>query len=55
MKRIAFFTYNEWAFGSIHKALIKELYKNGIDANIIDWNIPYTSITSGTFNEMILS
>ena len=42
MKRIAFFTYNEWAFGSIHKALIKELYKNGIDSNIIDWNIPYS-------------
>ena len=42
MKRIGFFTYNEWAFGSIHKALIKELYKNGIDSNIIDWNIPYS-------------
>ena len=42
MKRIAFFTYNEWAFGSIHKALIKELYKNGIDSNIIDWNISYS-------------
>ena len=42
MKRIAFFTYNEWAFGSIHKGLIKELYKNGIDSNIIDWNISYS-------------
>ncbi len=42
MKRIAFFTYNEWAFGSIHKALIKELYKNGIDSNIIDWNVSYS-------------
>jgi glycosyltransferase involved in cell wall biosynthesis len=42
MRRIAFFTYNEWAFGSIHKALIKELYKNGIDSNIIDWNISYS-------------
>ena len=42
MKRIAFFTYNEWAFGSIHKALIKELYKNGIDSNIIDWNVAYS-------------
>lgn len=42
MMRIAFFTYNEWAFGSIHKALIKELYKNGIDSNLIDWNISYS-------------
>ena len=52
MKRIAFFTYNEWAFGSIHKALIKELYKNGIDANIIDWNIPYTREEFDAFQEI---
>lgn len=36
--RVAFYTYPEWAFGSIHSALCKELYKHGILANIIDWN-----------------
>ena len=28
--------------GPFIKALIKELYKNGIDSNIIDWNISYS-------------
>ena len=36
--KVAFFTYPEWAFGSIHNSLVKEFYKNGILANIIDWN-----------------
>jgi len=36
--RIAFFTYPEWAFGAIHLSLVKELHKEGIEANIIDWN-----------------
>ena len=42
MPRVAFFTYTEWAFGSIHKALCKELYKCGIQADIIDWNRQYS-------------
>ena len=50
--RIAFFTYNEWAFGSIHKGLIKELYKNGIDSNIIDWNISYSREEFDAFKEI---
>lgn len=52
MKRIAFFTYNEWAFGSIHKALIKELYKHGIDSNIIDWNVQYSREEFDAFQEI---
>ena len=40
--KIAFFTYPEWAFGAIHDALCKELYKKGIYAHIIDWNRQYT-------------
>lgn len=40
--RVAFYTYPEWAFGSIHSALCKELYKRGIFANIIDWNHNFT-------------
>jgi glycosyltransferase involved in cell wall biosynthesis len=36
--RVAFYTYPEWAFGAIHSALCKELYKYGVLANIIDWN-----------------
>ena len=42
MPRVAFFTYNEWAYGNIHKALIKELYVNGIQSDIIDWSRSYT-------------
>ena len=42
MRNIAFFTYPEWAFGAIHVALCKELYKYGINANIVDWNRQYT-------------
>ena len=40
--KIAFFTYPEWAFGAIHDALCKELYKNGIYAHIINWERQYT-------------
>jgi glycosyltransferase involved in cell wall biosynthesis len=42
MKKILFFTQNRWAFGAIHHALIKELYKHNIYANLLDWNISYT-------------
>ena len=40
--KIGFFTYNEWAFGAIHDALCKELYKQGIYAHIISWDRQYT-------------
>jgi len=42
MKKILFFTQNRWAFGSIHHALCKELYKHNIFANVLDWTFPYT-------------
>lgn len=42
MKRVAFYTHAEWALGSIHYALCKELYKFGIDADVLDWNKTYT-------------
>jgi len=42
MLRVAFYMHNDWALGSIHKALIKEFYKRGIDSNIIDWNVKYS-------------
>ena len=40
--KIAFYTYDEWAFGSIHKGLCKELYKRGIQADVINWSRSYT-------------
>lgn len=43
MKRVLFFTQNRWAFGSIHHALCKELYKHNIFANVLDWTLPYTA------------
>jgi glycosyltransferase involved in cell wall biosynthesis len=42
MKNILFFTQNRWAFGSIHHALCKELYKHSIFANVLDWTYSYT-------------
>jgi FkbM family methyltransferase len=40
--RVAFFTHTQWALGSIHSALCKELYEYGIDADLIDWDKNYT-------------
>jgi glycosyltransferase involved in cell wall biosynthesis len=42
MKKVLFFTQNRWAFGSIHHALCKELYKFDIYANLLDWTVEYT-------------
>ena len=42
MPRIGFYCYFEWAYGTIHKALVKELYLKGIQSDIIDWSKPYT-------------
>lgn len=51
-KRIAFYTYTQWAFGSIHTALCKELYPYGIDADIIDWNLEYSAEEWQDFRNM---
>lgn len=42
MKKVLFFTQNRWAYGSIHHALCKELYKHNIYANLLDWTHPYS-------------
>lgn len=41
MKKVLFFTQDQWAFGSIHRALNKVLYKEGIYCNLLPWNTPY--------------
>ena len=43
MKKVLFYTQNRWAFGSIHHALCKELYRHGIYANLLDWTQQYTA------------
>jgi len=50
--RIAFFTYSEWAFGAVHNALCKELYKFEIYSNIIDWNKSYNEEEIDSFREL---
>jgi len=42
MLRVLFFTQNRWAYGTIHHALAKELYKKGIYANLMDWTQTYS-------------
>ena len=39
--RVAFWFYDEWAHGTIHKALVKEFYKRGIYADLIPWQKKY--------------
>lgn len=39
---VIFFTQNRWAFGQIHHALIKHLWKHGIYSNLLDWSVSYT-------------
>lgn len=43
MKRVIFFFEDSWAFGSIHRGLVKELYKHNIYSNVLDWSIVYES------------
>lgn len=50
--KIAFFTYPEWAFGAIHDALCKELYKHGIYAHILNWERQYTVEEFQSFMEL---
>lgn len=40
--KIIFYFENNWAFGSIHNALAKELFKKNIYANILDWDKKYS-------------
>lgn len=41
MKNIVFFIENKWAFGTIHNSLCKELYRFGINAEVLDWEKQY--------------
>ena len=41
-KRVLFFVETKWAYGSIYFNLCKELHKYGIQADVLDWSIPYT-------------
>ena len=43
MNKVIFYTQNRWAFGSIHHALAKELYKHNIYASLLDWTQPYSA------------
>jgi glycosyltransferase involved in cell wall biosynthesis len=51
MKKILFYTENNWAFGSIHNALCKELYNYGIYSNLLDWKLEYTKKEFDLLNE----
>ena len=42
MKRVVFFTETEWAFGTIHYELTKNLFVQGINANVLPWNKAYS-------------
>ena len=43
MRNIVFFTEAKWAFGTIHNSLCKELYKYGINAELLDWEKQYST------------
>ena len=49
-KKVAFYIYPQWAYGSIHSALVKELYAYDIDADIIDWTHKYSDEEWEDFN-----
>jgi len=51
MKKVIFYTQNRWAFGAIHHALCKELYKHNIYANLLDEDIQYTEEEFQLLNE----
>ena len=52
MKRVLFFFEEKWAFGTIHKALCKELYQHGIYANILDWGTNLSMNEFGLLNRV---
>jgi hypothetical protein len=41
MQRVVIFTDHEWAFGSLHSELIKNLHQYGIDASLLPWAVSY--------------
>lgn len=43
MRKILFWFEDDWAFGTIHHALCKELYKYGIYANLLNWSRQLTA------------
>lgn len=43
MINVLFFTENNWAFGAIHRALCKRLFKYDINADILSWENHYTN------------
>lgn len=51
-KRVAFYIYPQWAYGSIHSALCKELRQYDIDADILDWTGKYTDEEWEDFNRI---
>lgn len=48
MKKILFYTETKWAYGIIHYALCKELYKHNILADVLNWDLQYSE-TEFTF------
>lgn len=42
MKKVLFYTETKWAYGIIHYALCKELYKHNILADVLNWDLQYT-------------
>jgi hypothetical protein len=52
MKRVLFFFEEKWAFGTIHKALCKELYQHGIYANILDWSTKLSTVEFDLLNRV---
>jgi glycosyltransferase involved in cell wall biosynthesis len=42
VKKILFYTETKWAYGIIHYALCKELYKHNILADVLNWDLQYT-------------
>ena len=42
MKRVIFFIDNEWAFGSIHYELCKNLYQHYYNCRVLPWNKLYS-------------
>lgn len=41
MIKVLFFIEDNWAFGTIHRPLCKELYLHGIYANLLNWRTDY--------------
>lgn len=40
MSKIVFFTEGQWAYGNIHNALCRLMYKEGVLCELLNWSIP---------------